>query len=184
MAQDQQNKSSDTDIFQKLVLGVDEKSPDRFIGMLAYVEWKLETLKHPEVSGNFCTELHLNAYRGRAIDILDSYAFGIAERELGKLLQDTEIPKELKLVETRLARSISQDLKAVESHLNSQIETNGKTSFWKPVWQSYVASWIFVVTFPIVAVLVWSALDNGKWFKNCLETLPKTSQVEQNTNQK
>jgi hypothetical protein len=27
-------------------------------------------------------------------------------------------------------------------------------------------------------------LDNGKWFKNCLETLPKTSQVEQNTNQK
>jgi hypothetical protein len=182
----QKSKSSDSDMFQKLVLGTDENSPERFVGMLAYVEWKLEIFKHPEVSDNFCTELHLKAYRGRAEELLKNYAVSVAEQELGKLLQDKEIPGELKVLETRLSQNVSQDLKAVESCLTKQMEENSKASFGKipiPVWHSYIASWIFVVTFPIVGVLIWSAFDNGRWFKNCLDTLPKPSQVQQNTNQ-
>ncbi len=183
----QKSKSSDSDMFQRLVLDNEENSPERFIGMLAYVEWKLEILRHPQVSDNFYLESHLETYRARGRELLENYAVSVAEQALGKLLQDTEIQKELKVLETRLSKNVNQDLKAVESHLTKQMEENSKASFGQipiPVWHSYIASWIFVVTFPIVGVLIWSAFDNGRWFKNCLDTLPKPSQVEQNTNQK
>jgi hypothetical protein len=162
-------------MFQRLVLDNEENSPERFVGMLAYVEWKLEILRHPQVSDNVYLESHLETYRERGRELLKNFAVSVAEQELGKLLQDTEIQKELKVLETRLSKNVSQDLKAVESHLvaktesisqdlqavesslTKKIEENGKVSFWRftiPVWQSIIASVLFSVGLFGIALLV------------------------------
>lgn len=148
-------------IFENLVVKTDEGSLERLAGMIAYSEYKLD--KHrwkciqpnpsPEQVDTFLMqydERRLDKYRREAYQLLLDFAGTYADEVLKDNL---EKHKEI---------GLSQELKALELRLSNKIKEN-KVSYMKPIWQSYIASWVFAISFPFFALAVWYVTpDNVK----------------------
>lgn len=139
-------------IFEKLVVGTENDSPERLIGMVAYAEYKLDKHEWKQANQNATeeetksflshySERVLEKYRTDAANVLFNYAGIYAEDVLNEELEELEEKRFL------------QELTATKKHIVNHIEEN-KTGFWLPVWQGITASIIFTSILFILALLV------------------------------
>ncbi|MEB3193477.1 MAG: hypothetical protein VKL42_24315 [Snowella sp.] len=152
--------------FEQFVLSTPQDSQERLIGMIAYVEWRIE---HPGSSPNQIPDIILQRYRKSAktllLDYSGEYAEFVLNQELDKLVNDSSLPEGVRLVETRILGNLQLvearilgNLQAIEPNLTTKLTV----PFWLPVKQSIVASVLFSVgLFGIALLIRFTAPDSN-----------------------
>lgn len=133
--------------FDQFVLSTPKDSQERLIGMIAYVEWRIE---HPGSSPNPISDVILQRYRESAkrllLDYSGEYAEIILDQELDRLVNDSSVPEGVRLVEVRILGNLQK--------MDSNLTTKLTVPFWLPVKQSIVASVLFSVGLFVIALLI------------------------------